>query len=263
MMKSAVGAVFNVKKSRVELILGIPPLHIQNSVNQIKHLLKLNIHKYPDDKLRECIHKQSSAGNQTPVGLRIALKQVVKFLRWKMTLHDDHFSDRDREIIQGSDISQFLTLSGKSCTYSKRDVTKYTELLWYESIRNEFMCEGHSVLPVPSCKPLQIRTAGNREEEVLLMSLTYDNNLLNGFLHKVNPTYSDSPLCYCGDAIQTPVHVLFQCSRIPEHDKNLALMYLQEVSGEESVELNSISILNAIRDEKFVKNSYEYPTCAW
>ena len=38
--KTAVGAVFNVNHSILEVIHGVPPLQIQNEINKIKHYLK-------------------------------------------------------------------------------------------------------------------------------------------------------------------------------------------------------------------------------
>ena len=253
MLKSTVVAVFNIKQSVCELILGIPPIHIQNTINQLKHYLKININKNADDQLQEFISSHITSENQQPLDLQIALKQVFKFLQWKMRLHDEHFTDSDKEKIQHKELSEFCTLSQKSCCYSKTDIQKYTELLWMESIRNEFMCEGHSILPKPSCQPLPLQNTINRETEVLLMSLLYENNLLNGFLHKINIRDCESPLCYCGDAIQTSTHILFQCKDIPKEASDIALQSLQEVIGKLDVSvINNTAILNGIRDKNFI-----------
>ena len=36
-IKSAIGAVFNIRRSIAEVILGLPPLELQNKLNQVKH----------------------------------------------------------------------------------------------------------------------------------------------------------------------------------------------------------------------------------
>ena len=48
MVKSAIGAVFNVKQTTGEIILGLPPIAVTSKVNAIKHVLKLNIFANPD-----------------------------------------------------------------------------------------------------------------------------------------------------------------------------------------------------------------------
>ena len=253
MIKSTVGAVFNVKQSLCELILGIPPIHIQNTVNQVKHYLKININKNADDQLEEFIISHITTENQKPLDLQIALKQVFKFLQWKVRLHEEHFTDNDKKKIQHRELSEFCTLSQKSCSYSKTDIKKYTELLWKESIRNEYMCEGHSILPIPSCQQLPLQNTVNRQTEVLLMSLFYENNLLNGFLHKVHIRDCESPLCYCGDVIQTSTHIIFQCEEIPNESRDMALQSLQEVIGNIDVRaINNTAILNGSRNRKFL-----------
>ena len=52
-IKSAVGAVFNVRKSLIETIVGVPPITITNRINTVKHFLKLNIFNIPHDPLRQ------------------------------------------------------------------------------------------------------------------------------------------------------------------------------------------------------------------
>ena len=170
-----------------------------------------------------------------------------------MRLHDEHFTDSDKDKIENRELSEFCLLSEKSCSYSKTDIRIYTELLWLESIRNEYMCEGHSILPKPSCQPLPIQNTLNRETEVLLMSLAYENNLLNGFIHRMKPSDCESPLCYCGDGIQTSTHILFECKAIPKESSDMALQILQEVIGKLDISvINNIAILNGMRDRKFI-----------
>ena len=250
-IKSTVGAVFNIKKSLAEVILGLPPVHIQSRMNQVKHFLKININKSHDDKLREFIISHSLPENQTLVELQIALKQMFQFLNWKRNENTDHFSDNDLRVIERRDTSQFCTLSEKSCTYRKSDIRKYTELLWSNSIRNEYLADGYSIIPKPSCIPLPIASTINRESEVLLMSLLYENNLLNDFLHKVNQC--ESPLCYCGEAVQTPAHIIFQCPKISVDYRDTALRHLVNTTGRVELDtINNTVILNAIRDKPFI-----------
>ena len=43
LLKTSIGAVFNISQITAEIILGIPPLKILNRVNTTKHYLKINI----------------------------------------------------------------------------------------------------------------------------------------------------------------------------------------------------------------------------
>ena len=51
LFKSSVGATFNIKFSIDESILGVTPISIQTTINQVKHLLKLQINDLPEDSL--------------------------------------------------------------------------------------------------------------------------------------------------------------------------------------------------------------------
>ena len=56
-LKSTLGATFNVKLELCEIISGLPPIVVQNSINSIKHFLKLNVKKDDNDPLRMLINK--------------------------------------------------------------------------------------------------------------------------------------------------------------------------------------------------------------
>ena len=47
-IKATVGAVFNIKLSLGELILGLPPLETLNQIHQIKHYLKIGLYRILD-----------------------------------------------------------------------------------------------------------------------------------------------------------------------------------------------------------------------
>ena len=69
-----IGAVFNISLSTAEMILGLPPILIQNKINRIKHYLKLCMNKAPGDRLIDYI----SLGNlEKPQELKLAIKEVV------------------------------------------------------------------------------------------------------------------------------------------------------------------------------------------
>ena len=196
-LKSTIGAVFNVRQSIIEIILGLPPLNIQNKVNQIKHHLKILINEVPDDPLLETI-QNITASNSIPADMHNMFRSVYKFLRWKLQSKPEDFSQEDQIIIQESDFTKFHLLSSSCGLYSKQLIKNYTELLWTASIENEFLNDGQSVIPKPSSTALQLNQGTDRKTEVLLMSLFYDNNLLNSFLYRHSFSDISSPLCHCG-----------------------------------------------------------------
>ena len=90
--------------------------------------------------------------------------------------------------------------------------------------------EGHNIIPVPSTQLLQIERNTQREDEVLAMSLLYENNLLNKFLYRYNPDVYNNPLCDCGQEEQTPHHILFNCSLTDIDIRSQAYNHLQNLS---------------------------------
>ena len=133
--KSAVGAVFNVRQSVLEVILGLPPLDLQNLLNKIKHFLKLNIRPAMEDRLREFIQECFSSQHLVPAELKEAMKEVYKFLHWKSQNYAKDFNENDINIIQSLDYSHFFHLSSKSCNYTKQAISNYIEGLWHKKIK--------------------------------------------------------------------------------------------------------------------------------
>ena len=250
--KTSVGAVFNVRQSICEVILGLPPVHIQNKVHQIKHYMKIIINDVPSDKLKEAIIDLMSSPEKIPVELRIAIKSVYKFLLWKVQEKPEQFTKLDTEIINQVDLTKFHQLSRDSCKYTQDMMKKYTERLWAESLRNEFMLEGHSTIPKPSCTPLYLGNTITRKQEVLVMSMFYENNLLNSFLHRINRPDAPSALCHCGKGDQTSYHVVLECEAINPELRSRALECIRRTNGEPLTEVATV-ILNSSRDRRFME----------
>ena len=81
----------------------------------------------------------------------------------------------------------------------------------------------------------------------------YPNNLLNGFLYGLNNEKFPSPLCKCGEEIQTVKHILFQCNLVEDTLKAEAYNLLVQTVGEAEAAMDStVTLLNASRDEKFM-----------
>ena len=249
-IKSAVGAIFNIRTSIAEVILGLPPLKLQNTMNKIKHYLKLNIKPSIEDKLRNFIQECFKNEHPTPIELFNTMKEVYTFLQWKLLHSPEHFNENDISIINAQDYSRYFNLSSKSCSYTKRTICKYIENLWFKKLQNEFLAEGIQHPPKPSCKKLPIPKSTTRKEEVLLMSLMYPNNLFNDFLYR--HTYQiPSPLCQkCLQEEETPYHIILKCSNQAQKARKL----LQEIlSDDEISQEDCITILNGSRHENFIK----------
>lgn len=126
MAKTSVGAIFNVSPSLLEVILGVPPLQVQNRVIAIKHYLKTVVHVSRNDYHLDFIGHEIC--NSNPEVLMI-IRDVFKFLEWKLSTMDSGFSSLDRDIISTMDQQRFIQLSESSCSYNKVMMQKFTEFL--------------------------------------------------------------------------------------------------------------------------------------
>ena len=108
-LKSTLGATFNVKLELCEIISGLPPIVEQNSINSIKHFLKLNIKKDDYDTSRMLINKGIQPGPSKD--LHGKLQQVFKFLQWKLMLSPECFTVSDQIIVEENIVDHFADLS--------------------------------------------------------------------------------------------------------------------------------------------------------
>ena len=252
-LKSTVGALFNIKQETAETILGIPPLRLQTNINRTKHYLKLNIMKSPCDSLQETITSCLNSRNP-PKELKDNMKEVFKFLQWKKHLVPQDFSDNDLHIISNNQLNNYCHLSSKSCSYTKIRIRKYTELMWLNTSRNQQIIDGELVIAKPQVKPIPIPTHTKRSDEVLLMSIFYPNNLMNSFVYR--HTYNtESPLCpRCLQKEQTAYHVIMECNQFHERMN----LITKKILGEEEATLDHHNtLLNCSRDPEFIKCSLD------
>ena len=251
-LKSSVGAVFNIRRSTAEIIVGIPPLQIINQIHRIKHILKLRVCPTPGDRLLQFINNCNLDTSKSPIELFNYIKQVYKFLSWKLTNHPECFTEKDVDIVTSGSANRFHELTPKSCSYNKSQITRYTELLWKKNIINEYQMEGYSHLPSPSCSNLPIPVSVARDVEVKLMSLFYTNNLCNSFLYRVSRV--PSPLCSdCGLEEETPYHIVLNCPKVDPELRARAMSILTDINGEEGViQEDTVTLLNGSRDHKFI-----------
>ena len=253
-LKTATGAVFNLSLSSAEMILGLPPILIQNKINRIKHYLKLNMNKETGDRVVQYLNQ----GNlEKPLEVKLAVRDTMKFIKWKIDNYPEHFKESDQRIINHRNNSDFFQLSVKACSYNKTIMNKYTELLWQESIRNQYQQKGESFIPTPSCKPLVIPRQTSRKTEVMIMSLMYKNNLLNEFLF--NQNIVESNLCpNCEEEAQTADHLLFRCSSVPEQYREQAYASLREYTGVDNPEAAGPgALIMASRYPQFIQASID------
>ena len=254
MIKAVTGAVFNISQIVAEVILGIPPLHLQVQISSIKHFLKMNIKPIANDRYQEFISNVCTEIQNSPPQVLKKFKEIFHFLQWKVNNHPAQFSLADVVIVENRQYDQFFSLSSKSCTYSKEMINKYIEGLWSAALRNQFQLEGHATSPKPSCSVIPIPQNTSREAEVKLMSLLYKNNLLNSFLYKIGR--APSPMCSgCGREEETAKHILFECTTVDESLRSEAFSEYNRLNvntPELSHDDTFIGLLNAIKDSKFV-----------
>jgi len=256
LLKTSVGAVFNIRQTTAEVILGIPPLKILNRINTTKHYLKINIFHQVDDKLREVITDNLMLGWKANPVLKNEIKDVFHFLEWKLKKVPEKFSYDDKEIISAKDYHRFEELSPKGCNYTKAQITEYTEHVWQSSTvtPSQINCE---IPPVVSCKKLPIPSDTERCDEVMFMSLLYPNNLLNHFVNKHFPRIALSPMCTCNEAIETAYHIILECSLVPEDIKSFWVNKLDTDQIDNMSEEGSELLLSLSRQPGFVKDCLE------
>ena len=249
LIKSAVGSIFNIKTSIGEVILGVPPISVQTIINRTKHYLKLNIKKMPEDTVSKYVSACTDNRINQPVELKSAMKEVFKFLNWKLSVTPGDFTEEDERVISRKEEKHYVDLSSKACSYTKGLIKKYTEKIWYEKLTNQGLSEGEAHIPRPSFNKLPVPQNTQRQHEVLLMSMFYPQNLLNSFIYR--HTYStESPLCpRCNRDEQTSFHVIYECNN---HVDEIRQIIRDIVDIEEVQQGDHITLLNCSREEKFI-----------
>ena len=220
MLKAATGAVFNVSIVVLEALLGIPPIVVTNKINSIKHFLKLNINSVPGDPLKILVNHITS--EQKYSFCTSAIREAMQFLRWKINQDQTSQSGEDFKILMEDRIQDFTQLSGKTCSYSKPVIARYTEVIWQEKMDKHFQLEGFSEAPVISLEKLKFPVGTTRKEETLFLSLFYQNNLCNVFLNQYNSLRFPNPMCECGNGPQDTLHLLTNCNYVSS-DLKIAL----------------------------------------
>ena len=250
LIKSAVGSIFNIKTSIGEVIIGVPPINIQTVINRIKHILKLNIYKLPEDKLSKYVSDCTNMIKSQPVELKNGLKDVLKFLKWKWVRSPEDFNEDDVQIVNGQEFCNYSELSPKSCSYTKSAIRAYTEKIWQEKLNNQGILDGDPHIPKPQYMKMPIPHNTSRREEVLLMSMFYPQNLLNSFVYRHTHS-TESPLCpRCMLQEQTPFHVIYECNDICEE---LQVIIRSNAEEREVQQADCTTLLNCSRSEEFVR----------
>ena len=85
------------------------------------------MNKEPGDRLIEYLMRGKL---ENPTCVKLAIKDTMKFLVWKINHYPQHFRETDRQIIINRQNEEFFQLSDKACSYSKNIMNKYIELLW-------------------------------------------------------------------------------------------------------------------------------------
>ena len=120
--------MFNISQTYAEIIIGIPPAHVTNLVNTIKHYLKL-IYDQPDcykDPMISYVASELQKGDNRIVNSHI--KETFKCLEWKAEKYPNSVSPNDVHIIRSREYANFHYLMSQSCKYSKQMMTKYINI---------------------------------------------------------------------------------------------------------------------------------------
>ena len=82
-----------------------------------------------------------------------------------------------------------------------------------------------------------------------MMSMFYEQNLLNSFLNKINRPEAPCALCHCGHDEQTAYHTVLECSEVDQELRSRASQWLNLDGGHGE---NSTVLLNSSRNENFI-----------
>ena len=168
-IKAALGAVFNVRLTTAEMILGVLPLNISNKVNSVKHILKLNIFPNKEDPLKHLIEDQMKSGSYSPLTGKV--KDVFQFLLWKSSILPEHFTSEDLKVINNHDLEKLTSLSIKGCSYSKSVIKHYSKWLWQSTINSQYQLEGYTKEPTVSTTKLKFPPKTSRQLETSAIAL--------------------------------------------------------------------------------------------
>ena len=161
--KTAVGAVFNVSQTTSEIINGLAPLRIQNSVNLVKHYLKLLMFSTQDDPLMQLVKLGESSL------LSAHLREVYSFLVWKAEKYPLYITAGDSVIIDSKDYASFSRLGQLTGTYTKSMMKQFTEEQWQKAVDNEYQMLGTPHSPTVSTNQIVVPRGTPRDVEVLVL----------------------------------------------------------------------------------------------
>ena len=132
----------------------------------------------------------------------------------------------------------------------------FNQDLWKSKVLNKALLEGKTRTPCVRALPLPIPMGISRDYEVKLMSMFYNNNLLNYFLYDTQRNQCSSPMCPFGDGEQIAFHILTDCKMVPSSTRNViieCMMLHNMIEDEDKLVADEVSILNCSRDPIFIK----------
>ena len=136
-------------------------------------------------------------------------------------------------------------------------------VLWQQSLESRLQQMGQRRAPWVSTQNIPLPAMINRHTGVLQLSMFYQQNLLNSFLHLAQRKKCVSPLCVCQKGEQTLFHLLVECELINSTLRDNLLTLL--ISGNKwaiysdrgYVPADYISLLNCSRSYVFIQKCLE------
>ena len=122
-------------------------------------------------------------------------------------------------------------------------------------LKNQFQIEGYATYPEPHYTTLPI-PPNTSQNEVLLMSLFYKNNIMNDSLYKISKV--PSPLCsLCNQEEETAEHIIFKCAAVNKdlrEDADRKYRSYHNLEHTLNIQPDFIDLLNSSRDPPFVQS---------
>ena len=204
------------------------------------------------DPLKDFICDHLKSHTYSPLAGK--MKDVYQFFVWKAHHFPMNFTTVDLKIINNLELESFADLSTSSCTYTRGQMRKYSEILWQGTINSQFQSEGYNESPKVSVDKIKIPIMVDRKLETLVLSLFYPNNLLNGFLHKYDPVKYKSPLCTCGTNEQNAEHILLYCPLVDPHLRTqMSDILFSSYDHKSSLQITYPYLISWCRNKDFIK----------
>jgi exonuclease III len=208
------GSEYHTERTITEIMLAIPPLDIQLSMNSTKFLLKCMTSE--DDMIATILQLEESTKNP----LFAHIRNLRNYLVWK---EGEVNPVARRKSSRGMQLVNYMHHS--HCYYSKDDITQYMHYVWHHNAEQKFPERNIKKWDDLNFKHLFPRNS-TRSENTYLAEFIHGHSIRFANFRK-SIGMDESDICEnCDTMVDSPEHQLFECETFhcPERDELLQLM---------------------------------------